>query len=213
MSDDPAALRQNYGMRTLTEGELAASPIEQFNTWFREARQASSREPNAMTLATMGTDGVPDARIVLLKHVHADGFDFFTDYRSQKADELSACGNAALVFWWPELERQVRVRGPVTRVPREETEAYFASRPRGSCIAAWASHQSTVLADRAALEADVRVAEERFADGDVPAPPLWGGFRVHPVSVEFWQGRQSRLHDRLRYRKDGNAWVVERLSP
>lgn len=212
MTDGIPSLRRDYGQRTLNEGELAADPLTQFRAWFSEA-ETLDREANAMTLATVDAEGQANARIVLLKGVSDEGFVFFTDYRSQKAAELGDAANAALVFWWPGLERQVRIRGPVTRVPREETEAYFGTRPRGSRIGAWASHQSSVIPDRAVLEAEVKAVENRFADGDVPPPPLWGGFRVHPVSVEFWQGRENRLHDRLRYRRDGEGWIIERLSP
>jgi pyridoxamine 5'-phosphate oxidase len=213
MSDPIASLRLAYARATLGNGDVLADPIEQFRAWFEEARAAQLREPNAMTLATAAPDGAPSARIVLLKGIDARGFAFYTDYRSRKAAELEANPRAALVFHWMELERQVRVTGRVGRVTAAESEAYFATRPVGSRIGAWASHQSQVIASRAELERRESEVAARFAEGDVPLPPHWGGYRVVPESVELWQGRPSRLHDRLQYVRDGDGWRIARLSP
>ncbi len=207
-----ADLRRDYALASLDTSDVVAEPIAQFERWFADATAAQIAEPNAMTLATIGADGAPDARIVLLKGVDARGFTFFTDYRSQKGRDLAARPAAALVFLWQELERQVRIRGSVVRLPSEESAAYYNSRPRGSRIGAWASEQSSVIRDRSVLEAQVREVEQRFPDAP-PLPPHWGGFLVQPTQVEFWQGRQSRLHDRLRYHLLAGAWVLERLSP
>ena len=207
---DLASLRRSYARASLGEGDVAADPIAQFLAWFDDAQAAELREPNAMTLATATPDGAPSARIVLLKGVAERGFVFYTDYRSRKGDELAANPRAALVFHWAELERQVRVTGTVARVSREESEAYYRTRPVGSRIGAWASHQSRPIAGRAELEAELA---RRYADGDVPLPPHWGGYRVAPETVEFWQGRPSRLHDRLRYVREDGGWRVEWLSP
>ena len=210
---DLASLRRSYARASLAEGDVAADPIAQFVAWFDDAQAAELREPNAMTLATATPDGAPSARIVLLKGVDERGFVFYTDYRSRKGEELAANPRAALVFHWAELERQVRVTGTVARVSREESEAYYRTRPVGSRIGAWASHQSRPIAGRAELEAREAELARRYADGDVPLPPHWGGYRLAPETVEFWQGRPSRLHDRLRYVRGASGWRVERLSP
>lgn len=208
-----ADLRQEYALAGLDEEGIAQDPFEQFERWFEEARSAGVIEPNAMTLATADADGFPAARTVLLKGVDKRGFTFFTNYESTKGRELAANPRATLVFPWLALERQVIVRGSVSRVAQEETDAYFQSRPEGSQLGAWASAQSTLVPDRQALEHNLAAAKERFAAGPIPTPPHWGGFRVSPIAVEFWQGRPSRLHDRLRYRKSDPGWVIERFSP
>jgi len=196
----------------LTEDDIAADWPTQFGRWFADAIEAGLPEPNAMVLATADAAGRPSARSVLLKGYDVRGFVFFTNYGSRKGTELSANPYASLVFPWYPLHRQVIVCGPVERTSRAETEDYFATRPRGAQLGAWASRQSQPLASRADLASAWARADERFP-GDVPAPPHWGGFRVAPTSVEFWQGRISRLHDRLRFRLAGDAWVVERLNP
>jgi len=210
---DLAALRRDYALATLDERDVDADPIRQFERWFADAAAARVPEPNAMTLSTATRDGVPSARIVLLKGVDANGFAFYTDYRSRKGAELAENPLAALTFLWKEIERQVRITGSVSRVSTQESDAYFRTRPLGSRLGAWASHQSAVLASREELEARVQVVIGRFPDGDVPLPPHWGGFRVAPDEIEFWQGRPDRLHDRLLYRRGERGWEISRLSP
>lgn len=209
---DLASLRSEYTRARLDVGDLPADPIEAFKRWFDEASRAEVPEPSAMTLATVGSDGTPSARIVLLKGLDQRGFTFFTDFRSRKGHDLESHPRATLLFYWKELERQVRITGDVATLPDAEADAYYRTRPLGSRIGAWASHQSAVIPDRIWLEKKVAEAEARFGD-DPPLPPHWGGFRVEPEEFEFWQGRESRLHDRLRYRPDDTGWVVERLSP
>jgi pyridoxamine 5'-phosphate oxidase len=208
-----ADMRKDYGLAGLREKDLAKNPFRQFEQWFQEAGAAQIAEPNAMTLATAGRDGRPSARTVLLKGCDGRGFVFYTNYESRKGRELDANARATLLFAWVAMERQVTIEGPVTRVAREESEAYFQSRPRASQLAAWASPQSTVVAGRAVLEESYRGIEKKYEGRTVPLPPNWGGFRLVPESVEFWQGRRSRLHDRLRYRREAGDWVVERLAP
>ena len=209
-----AEMRKDYGLTGLREKNLAKNPFRQFEQWFQEAEAAKLTEPNAMTLATTGRDGRPSARTVLLKGVDGRGFVFYTNYESRKGRELEGNARATLLFPWVAMERQVTVEGPVARVSREESAAYFHSRPRASQLAAWASPQSTVVAGRAVIEESYRVIEKKYEGREVPLPPNWGGFRLAPETVEFWQGRRSRLHDRLRYRREtGGDWVVERLAP
>lgn len=205
--------RKEYDHAPLTEESVLPDPIAQFGLWFADAVAAGISEANAMTLATVDENGWPDARIVLLKAADPRGFSFFTGYESAKGKQLDNRPRAALVFHWGTLDRQVRVGGRVERVSRVESEEYFATRPYGSQIGAWASKQSAVLDSRATLEHRVREMEAKYPEGSVPTPPNWGGYRVVPDEVEFWQGQLSRLHDRIRYRLDGGAWVRERLYP
>jgi pyridoxamine 5'-phosphate oxidase len=214
MTTDLAAMRRDYAARGLTEEDVLADPIAQFRRWFEDAEQAGIHEPNAMTLATVGADGQPSARVVLLKEIDRRGLAFFTNLASRKSRELDADARAALVIWWGPLARQVRFEGAVERVADAEADAYFASRPRGSQIGAWASAQSSVIPDRQTLEEAARSHDRRFGDGEVPRPEFWGGFRLVPARVEFWQGRSDRLHDRLRYtRAAAGDWRIERLAP
>jgi pyridoxamine 5'-phosphate oxidase len=208
VSQDLPSLRREYALAGLTESELAPTWLEQLQHWLTEA--AVLREPNAMTFSTVA-DGRPSSRTVLLKGLDERGLVLFTNLTSRKATQALANPWASLLLPWVELERQVLVEGTVSQVSREESAAYFASRPRGSQLGAWASHQSTVVS-REALEQRMAALEQRFPH-EVPLPHFWGGLRVEPVSVEFWQGRPSRLHDRLRYRLEGSEWLVERLSP
>lgn len=197
----------------LLESALASEPVEQFRRWYAEARAAGGPEPDAMALATVGADGRPSARMVLLRGFDVDGFAFYTNFESRKGRDLSANPRAALLFHWPLLDRQVRIEGAVERLTDVQSDAYFAQRPLGSRIAAWASAQSRVIENRAALEREVERRTKEFRHHEIPRPPFWGGFRVRPETVEFWQSRLHRLHDRLRYRASGKGWVIERLAP
>ncbi|MCS6813813.1 MAG: pyridoxamine 5'-phosphate oxidase [Cyanobacteria bacterium] len=209
-----ADLRRDYTLAGLDESQVHVDPIQQFRQWFDQAVAANLPEPNAMTLATATPDGIPNARIVLLKDLDERGFVFYTNYHSQKGQELAANPRAVLVFLWTELERQVRVGGAVEQVSAEESDAYFQSRPLGSRLGAWASAQSQVIANRAQLEQQLITVTNTYADGHVPRPPHWGGYRVMPTTIEFWQGRPNRLHDRLLYsRQADGTWTISRLSP
>lgn len=210
---DFAALRQNYASTGLDQTDAAADPLAQFGSWLAAAVEAGIPEPNAMVLATVGDDGVPSARTVLLKGLDDQGFVFFTNRQSRKGLELAARPAAALVFPWIVIGRQVTARGPVVPLDDTASDAYFATRPRGSQLAAWASAQSEPLADRDTLEASVAEVASRFGDDEVPRPGHWGGYRVEPTEVEFWQGRPDRLHDRLRYTLTDDGWAIQRLWP
>lgn len=196
----------------LDRSALADDPIEQFAAWWERAEREVPL-PDAMTLATVDAAGAPDARMVLLKGFGSDGFRFFTNYESAKAEQLEASGSAALVIYWRELDRQVRVRGPVERVSASDSDAYFATRPRDSQLGAWASPQSRPIRDRAELDAMLDAVVERFGEGEIPRPPHWGGYIVRHERVEFWQGQVGRLHDRFIYSRGGDGWRIERLGP
>jgi pyridoxamine 5'-phosphate oxidase len=210
---DLSELRLSYTKAGLLESDAHADPIEQFRLWFGQALNAGIEEPNAVALATTGRDGTPDARMVLLKGFDSSGFVFYTNFRSRKAVELEQNPRATLLFYWPDLERQVRISGTAARISDEESDVYFASRPRGHQIGAWASNQSEEIRSREDLERHAEEIAARFDDSDVPRPPHWGGYRVVADAVEFWQGRPNRLHDRLEYHRTTDGWIVRRLSP
>lgn len=215
MSQSIAELRQEYAMGALNEAEVDPDPLQQFQRWFGEAVAAQLPEPNAMTLATADRTGRPYARVMLLKSCDADGFVFFTNYRSDKGRQLAESPHAALVFLWLELERQIRIEGAVSPIPGAESEAYFRSRPRESRLGALASRQSQVVASRQILDERFQQLEAQYPDDNIPMPHHWGGYRVRPDLLEFWQGRHGRMHDRLRYRRSAveGGWLLERLEP
>jgi pyridoxamine 5'-phosphate oxidase len=206
--------RKNHSLLSLREDDLDPDPIRQFQVWLDEALRSEVPEVNAMALATATPDGRPSVRMVLLRGIDERGFSFFTNYESRKARELEANPLAAMVFFWHEVERQVRVEGRIERTSEEESDRYFHGRPAGSKLGAWSSPQSRVISGREELEAQFRALEDRYPDGSIPRPATWGGYRLIPESIEFWQGRPNRLHDRLRYTRqaDGN-WMIERLAP
>jgi pyridoxamine 5'-phosphate oxidase len=206
--------RPDYADVALDETHVLPDPFAQFSAWLADAMQRDDvLEPNAMALATVGNDGHPSARMVLLRGLDQRGLVFFTNYESRKADEIAANSTAALLFYWEPLHRQVRIEGDIARIAAEESDAYFAQRPRGHRLGAWASPQSRPVADRAALEAELRAAETKFADREVERPPHWGGYRLAPQRFEFWQGRLNRLHDRLAYDRSAEGWRIQRLAP
>jgi pyridoxamine 5'-phosphate oxidase len=210
---DASRLRREYTRAGLHESDLDPDPIVQFGEWFEKVIGADLHEPNAMILATATREGRPSARTILLKGYDERGFVFYTNYEGRKARELQENPLCALLFYWGELERQVRIEGRARRISDEESDTYFLSRPRGSRLGAWASEQSRPVEGRSVLEERVRELESEYEGREIPRPPFWGGYRVEPEVIEFWQGRENRLHDRLVYRRDGGGWKIERLQP
>ncbi len=208
-----AALRKNYQLMGLDENKIKNNPVDQFTIWFDEAISADVIEPNAMILSTVSQAGSPSSRTVLLKGLEEDGFIFFTNYESEKGKEIAQNNNVSLLFLWLDLERQVRISGKAIKLSTEGSEAYFKSRPRDSQIGAWASKQSEVVPDRQYLEDRFKTMRVKFEDQEIPLPDFWGGYKVIPSRIEFWQGRPNRLHDRILYSKNENEWKIERLSP
>ena len=210
---DIADLRREYMYAGLSRRELHPDPIVQFERWFREATEADLFTPNALSLATVGADGMPSLRTVLLKAFDDKGFVFYTNYGSRKARQIEANPQAAMLFHWLELDRQVKIQGPVSRVSTAESLRYFTSRPRGSQIGAWCSQQSSPVGTRTLLEQAFESMKRKFGEGEIPLPDFWGGYRVAPLRIEFWQGRENRLHDRFEYRREGDGWTIQRLAP
>lgn len=206
-------IRQEYTLGGMDDSYLGANPIDLFDRWFREAVNSGINEPSAMALSTLGTDGYPQSRIVLLKGYEEEGFSFFTNYESQKGNALAQYPKASLLFFWPELQRQIRITGKVEKTSVEESEEYFRSRPRGSRLGAWTSEQSQEIPSRKTLEERYEVFDRKFPEEDIPKPPHWGGYRLTPLTFEFWQGRENRLHDRISFRKENGKWRTARLAP
>jgi pyridoxamine 5'-phosphate oxidase len=214
MAKPISEIRRQHAERGFTESRANADPFRQFDAWFDDVFKANVPDANAMTLATVGPDGRPAARVVLLKGFNSDGFVFYTNYESRKGRELAENPHAAACFWWSQLDRQVRIEGTVEKLSADESDAYFAIRPRESQLASWASQQSQTLQNRAELIRRYRELTAQYKSRPVPRPPHWGGFRLRPRTIEFWQGRRQRLHDRLRYRRDADGtWLLERLAP
>ncbi|MFT6334982.1 MAG: pyridoxamine 5'-phosphate oxidase [Halioglobus sp.] len=214
MNRDIADMRIHYTKGFLTEGSVLNDPIDQFKSWFKEATNGEVVEPNAMIIATVDKDNVPSARTVLLKEIDPEGFLFYTNYTSDKAKDISSNPNVSLVFLWKEMERQVRITGVAEKISTSRSEQYFHKRPKGSQIGAWVSPQSSILENREVLEERQKEIELKFKDEEkIPLPDFWGGYIVKPTAIEFWQGRPSRLHDRLRYKLEDGRWKVERLAP
>jgi pyridoxamine 5'-phosphate oxidase len=213
MNEAIAGIRKDYKLKSLLEADLKKDPVEQFSIWWDEAVKSDIAEVNAMTLATCNADGRPSARIVLFKGLTNDGFVFYTNYQSNKGKELERNPYAALVFFWKELERQVRIEGAVEKINEAESDSYFQSRPAGSKIGAWSSAQSSTVASREVIEESYLNYLKKFDTNPIPRPPFWGGYIVKPKKMEFWQGRSSRLHDRIMYSKQNEDWKIERLSP
>jgi pyridoxamine 5'-phosphate oxidase len=212
-SDDVSRVRKEYSRHSLDELDVELNPFVQFHHWYEEANNAALPEPNAMVLATASAEGRPSARVVLLKAFDERGFVFFTNYEGRKSAEMAANPQAALLFFWAELHRQIRIEGSVERTSKQESEQYFSSRPFESRLSAWASRQSSVIPSRSYLEQKMSDLKDRYKNQEIPLPPFWGGFRLQPQAFEFWQGRENRLHDRIRYLLRGGVWEIERLSP
>lgn len=210
---DIGDMRRDFESEGLNQETLDTSPIKQFERWFEEARTAGILEPNAMSLATTGSNNMPDLRTVLLKYFDERGFVFYTNYHSQKAQEIAENPRAAILFPWLALNRQVRLRGKVEKISKAESMRYFTSRPRGSQIGAWVSEQSKAITSRGLLEQKVAEMKQKFSDGEIPLPSFWGGYRIVPEHFEFWQGRPSRLHDRFEYERKNDDWLIQRLQP
>lgn len=206
-------IRQEYTLGGMDDSHLNENPFTLFDSWFKEAVNSGINEPSAMALSTVGTDGYPQSRIVLLKGYSEEGFSFFTNYESQKGQALAVNPKASLLFFWPELQRQIRITGDVTKTSKEESDEYFQSRPRGSRLGAWTSVQSQVIPSRDLLEERYTDFDRKYSAGDIPKPPYWGGYRLKPLTFEFWQGRESRLHDRIYFRQEDTSWKAARLAP